>query len=518
MLEKKKIVIVGAGPGGLTSAMILAHRGFAVEVYEKAQVIGGRSAPLNLGPYKFDTGPTFLMMKFILEELFAETNRRLEDYLDLVYLDPMYRLQFDEQAIYCHSDTAKMKSEIARVFPGDEKGLDKMKKREQQRFEALMPALQRDYTKLSSLLSKEVIKVLPHMGFGRSLYDILGNYFNEEKLKLTFTFQAKYLGMSPWDCPGGFTIIPFMEHTFGLFHVQGGLSKINDAMAKVIEEEGGSIHLNSTVKKLVLASKTVKGVELENGKIIEADQVIMNADFAYAMNNLVPKGVLKKYSPENIAKKKFSCSTYMIYLGLDKLYDFPHHNIIFAQNYRANVDDIFKNQRVSDDMSIYVHNPSKIDPSLAPAGHSALYVLVPTTNNESDFDWEKNKYHYRDQVLDTIIARTEELKDIKEHIKEELIISPQDWEQKYNVFRGATFNLGHNLSQMLYFRPHNQFSELNNLYLAGGGTNPGSGLPTIYESARISANLISQNYNVAFNPVDSLQAGSFARKALAEKS
>lgn len=496
-MQKKKIVIIGAGPGGLTSAMILARRGFEVEVFEKANVVGGRNAGLSVGDYHFDTGPTFLMMKFVLEEVFAQAGKKASDYLEFIKIDPLYHLDFGDVCINPRMDIELFKKEIAENFPDEADGLDRFYKKEKERFDKLYPCLTKDYNHFYEFFKKEFIRAIPVLAVGRSLYGNLSRYFKSEKLKLSFTFQAKYLGMSPWDCPAAFTIIPYIERQFGIYHVTGGLNKISEAMAKVAQENGAKINLNSPVKSLILDGKKVKGVELVDGKRVLSDEVIVNADFAYAMNNLVAKDKLKKYSPTKLAKKKYSCSTFMLYLGVDKKYNIDHHNVYFANDYRKNVEEIFHSKELSQDISFYIQNASKNDSTLAPKGHSTIYVLVPIANNFSGIDWNKNKKSFRNLIIKKIEERTP-LKDLSKHIVAEKIQTPLDWEEKYNVYAGATFNLAHNLMQMLWFRPHNQFDELDNCYIVGGGTHPGSGLPTIYESGRIVSNLISKKFKVKF--------------------
>lgn len=496
-MNKKKIIIVGGGPGGLSSAMLLSHRGFDVELFEKDSRLGGRNQAIEEEGYKFDTGPTFLMMKFILDELFEESGKKVSDYLEFIKLDPMYSLLFKDKEVHVSSDPEKMKAEIKNKFPGEEASLEKMLKYEKKRFEKMFPCLQKEYSSFFEYFSKDFLKALPYLSIGKSMFSELGKYFKSDDLKLSFTFQSKYLGMSAWECPAAFMIIPYIEHAFGIYHVIGGLSEISEKMGVVAKENGAKIHLNTAVKELILDGKKVIAVLLENGEKRFADKVIINSDFAYSMANLVPDGVLKKYSKARLKKKKYSCSIFMMYLGVDKEYKTPFHQIVFAKDYKKNIEDIFKTLKISKDTSFYVRNASTKDKTLAPKGHNALYVLVPVPNNNSNIDWDTESEKFREIVLDSMEERTE-YKDIKKHIKFEKIITPKDWEDSYNVYNGATFNLAHTLDQMLYFRPRNKFEELDNLYLVGGGTHPGSGLPTIYESARITSNIICKEESVSF--------------------
>ena len=496
-MAKKRIIIVGAGPGGLTAGMILAKRGFDVEIFEKENVVGGRNAPIKRNGFTFDIGPTFLMMNFILEDVFEETGRKAYDYLEFKKLEPMYRLHFGEKEFLPTTDHDKMIKELERVFPGEVKGYERFMKEEGKRFEMMFPCLQKDYSYPSSLVRPVLLKALPYLALDKSLYRNLSRYFSHELLRLSFTFQSKYLGMSAWECPAAFTIIPYVEHGFGIYHVQGGLNMISDAMAKVIEEEGGKIHLNSPVEKVITKNRKAKGIELKSGEKIEADDVVLNADFSHAVQNLFDDGVIKKYTQGNLMKRKYSCSTFMMYLGLKKKYNIPHHNVFFAGDYKKNIDDIFKNKVLSKEMSFYVQNASITDSTLAPEGKSAVYVLVPVPNLKGDIDWERQKYFVREKILKSMEEKAG-MRDIRENIEEEIIYTPDTWQSGLNVFLGATFNLGHNIPQMLYFRPKNKFEEVDNVYLTGGGTHPGSGLPTIYESGRISANLICKKHKVPY--------------------
>ena len=494
--SQKHIIIIGAGPGGLTAAMLLSARGFKVTVLEKESHVGGRNSAITRNGYKFDVGPTFLMMKFILDEVFEESNRHIDDYLNCLRLEPMYRLQFTDVRLEPTTVREAMLQQLEASFPGSSAGYDRFMAVEKRRFHLMYPCLQKDYATLRQYLSRDFLRAAPNLSVGRSLLSVLGDYFNDEKLKLSFTFQAKYLGMSAWDCPGAFAILPYVEHAFGVYHIMGGLSEISVAMAKVAREHGADIRLGTPVKQLVTEGRKVRGVELVNGEKILGDETIINADFGYAMKNLVPAGVLRKYSPEKVDAREYSCSTFMLYLGLDKVYDLPHHTIFFAGDYKRNINDIFQTKTLSDDISIYVRNASVNDPSLAPAGHSAVYVLVPVPNRTAKIDWQQERQKFRDRIITAMETRGG-MTGLRGHIREEIIFTPQTW-QDMNIQFGATFNLAHSLRQMLYFRPRNKFEELDNCYLVGGGTHPGSGLPTIYESGRIAANLISRRHGVKF--------------------
>jgi len=268
-------------------------------------------------------------------------------------------------------------------------------------------------------------------------------------------------------------------------------------MADVARRNGADIRLSTPVTKVLTRNRVAVGVELANGERIEADDVVINADFGHAATHLFEPGVIRKYRPEKLRRMRVSCSTFMLYLGLDKEYDLPHHAICFARDYRANIEAVSNGKTFGQDFSFYVRNATRTDSTLAPAGHSALYVLVPVANLRGAIDWTTEQQTLREATLDALGTRLG-MTDIRQHIQEELVITPREWEHTYNVYEGATFNLAHNWGQLIYFRPRNKFEELDHCYLVGGATHPGSGLPTIYESGRIAANLISSAHAIPF--------------------
>jgi phytoene desaturase len=489
MNQKKTVSIVGAGPGGLAAAMLLASQGYDVDIYEKQTQVGGRTSRVQLGEYAFDRGPTFFMMPHLLEEIFVSAKRDLHDYVKLTRLDPLYRLKFEGKEFMPTQDRASMQEQMEHLFPGSFAGYERFMRDHEEKFARITPLLQRPFAHLTDYLTWPVIRSLPYLHLTETVYEHLSRYFHDEYLKFAFAFQAKYLGMSAWECPGTFSILSYQEHKFGLYHVEGGLNQLCEAMAQVVREYGGRVHLNQPVSEVLVENKRAVGVRLSDGTLHKSDTCIVNADFAAAATSLFAPGVLKKYSPQRVAQKKYSCSTFMMYLGLKRELNIPHHNIYFAKDYKRNVEDMTKHKVLSSDASYYVHNPSALDSTLAPPGKSALYVLMPVPNLEADVDWDQQKQQFRD-VFIQMMEQQPEFAGISADIEEELILTPQDWMADHDVYRGATFSMAHSLDQMMYFRPHNEFEEVANLYLVGGGTHPGSGLPTIFESAKISTQLI----------------------------
>ncbi|NIK11390.1 phytoene desaturase family protein [Alkalibacillus almallahensis] len=486
----KQTIVVGAGPGGLAAAMQLADQGYQVDLYEKQPQVGGRTSKLQLGDYAFDLGPTFFMMPQVLEEVFERVGRQLHDYVDLIELDPLYTLKFGDVSFTPSRDVEATAEQISQLFPGDEDGYRRFLNKEGAKFDRVINLLRQPFNSYTDFLTKDMALALPKLNALDTVYGRLSHYFQDERLKWAFSFQAKYLGMSAWNCPGTFTILSYIEHRYGLYHPVGGVNAVCEAMRDVILELGGRVHLETPVNQIIVNNGRATGVELADGRIQEADDVVINADFGYAVNHLFDPNDLTKYKPEKLQKKKLSCSTFMVYLGIDQELDLPHHMVLFAEDYKRNVEDMTERQVLSDDPSIYVHNPNKLDSTLAPEGKTALYLLMPVPNLTAGIDWEDEKQRLRDYMVQQIANETG-LHDLEDLIEVEHIVTPSDWEETYHVYEGATFNLAHSLDQMMIFRPHNQFEDVDHCFLVGGGTHPGSGLPTIFQSAMISVDLLT---------------------------
>jgi phytoene desaturase len=340
-----------------------------------------------------------------------------------------------------------------------------------------------------------LLKVLPHLKPWRSLHRELSQYFTDPRLQLAFTFQSKYLGMSPFQCPSLFSILSFLEYEHGVFHPIGGCSAVTAAMARVAEEMGVEICLDEPVEQVLFNGRRATGVRTRAG-VHHADALPINSDFARTMTKLVPDNLRSRWTDRKIARKKFSCSTFMMYLGVEGRFDhLAHHNIYVAKDYQRNLDEIERQHVLSDDPSFDVENPSITDPTMAPAGNSALYVLAPVTHQHPNVDWSRERDRFRAKMYRQL--RKLGLDDVESRVRFERIVTPPDWENKYEIYKGATFNLAHGLDQMLHLRPRNRFEDLDGVYLVVGGTHPGSGLPVIFESARITSRLMVEDLGVS---------------------
>ncbi len=485
----KRVIIIGSGPGGLATALLLAKEGLDVTVLEKQPRVGGRTSLIESDGYRFDVGPTFFLYPQILQEIFQAVGRDLFKEVPMTKLDPQYRITFGAGGeLNATPDIERMVAEIAKLSPRDAPEFRRFIEYNRAKLVKFAPCLQVPFPGWTSLISLRLLMVLPFLKPWKSLHAELAGYFKDPRLQLAFTFQSKYLGMSPFQCPSLFSILSFLEYEHGIWHPTGGCNAISHGMARVAEELGVKIRLNTPVEEVLFEGRRAVGVRTPQGEQ-RADALVMNADFAHAISKLVPNGLRRRWTDAKIAKKDFSCSTYMLYLGVEGRFDhLAHHNIYVAKDYRRNLDEIERRHVLSEDPSFYVANPVRTDATMAPAGHSALYVLLPVTHQHPNVDWSKESARYRGVALRQLEKIG--IRDIEKRIRFERVVTPADWESKLDIYRGATFNLAHTFSQMLHLRPRNRFEEFDGMYLVGGGTHPGSGLPVIFESSRISSKML----------------------------
>lgn len=495
------VVIVGAGPGGLLTAINLAGQGIKVTVVEKDAIPGGRMKGLKLGErgeYAIDTGPTIFQVPEVLHRIFERAGKRLSDYVTMLPVEPLSRTYFwDGSYLDTTRDEARMAAEMAR-FGSDKPAAFKRwmaDTGEKYRFiyenfiATRADSLARYYAPWMNPLNN--LRYKPW----QTLYQHFQGYFRDERLSYGFSFPSKYLGMHPTNAPSILSFIPYLDLMFGVWHVKGGFQELARGAMKCAQDLGAEFRMSSPVSRLWVENGQARGVELASGERLAADAVVVNADLAYAAKNLLDPRWRKKgsrISDEALDKAHYSCSSYMMYLGLDRVYDVPHHLIYFSKNLRRTDRDFLEDLRPDfEDPGIYICNPVVTDPSVAPPGHSTLYVFIPTPHTGRDVDFKQLERVMTERVPEWISRLG--IKDVTKHIRAQKVVTAETWRDDFNVFRGAIFNLAHTMQQIGPMRPRVQNPDVRGLYFVGGGTHPGSGLLSIMEAANIAADYLTRD-------------------------
>lgn len=489
---ENRVIVIGAGPGGLAGAILLARSGVKVKVVERLGYLGGRTSTIDAEGFKFDLGPTFFLYPRVLEEIFASVGRNLRDEVELIKLDPQYHLVFGSGGeLLATPDVARMEQALAKLSQEDAGKFRAFLDDNRVKMGQFRSVLESPFSSWRDLLSPSMLKMLPLLRPWLSLDGELGRYFKDERVRLAMTFQSKYLGMSPFNCPSLFSILSYLEYEYGVFHPVGGCGAVSRAMGRVAEDLGVEFSLNDPVEEILFEGRRAVGVKSASGTH-KADAVVVNADFGRAMQRLIPNHLRRRWTDRKIAGKRFSCSTFMLYLGIEGRYDdLQHHTIYLSRDYLNNLDEIENRHVLSADPSFYVQNACVTDPTLAPHGMSTLYALLPVTHQHPNVDWRKEKDRFRALAIKQLEKIG--IHGVEDRIRFEKVVTPADWDHSYEIYQGATFNLAHNLRQMLHLRPRNRFEDVDGVYIVGGGTHPGSGLPVIYEGARITSRLLAED-------------------------
>ncbi len=498
-MAEKKVLIVGAGPGGLAASILLAKAGVQVTVLERLPHVGGRTSTFTRDGFTFDVGPTFFLYPQVLREIFSAAGSDLDRELELVRLDPQYRLVFGGGGeLLATPDLDRMRAAVSALSPQDGPAFLRYYEVNRRKLAAFAPILSSPFLGWKDLCRPDLLKMLPLLKPWRSLHADLSHYFQDPRIRLAFSFQSKYLGMSPFRCPSLFSILAFMEYEYGVFHPVGGCGAITVAMAKLASSLGVEIKLEHQVDKIEFVGKRPSGVHAA-GRFFACDSLVINADFARAMHRLVPDHLRQRWSNRQLAKKQFSCSTFMMYLGVKGRFDkVSHHTIYIPKDYPATLTDIERDHALSTDPPFYLQNASVTDPSLAPEGCSSLYALFPVTHQHENVDWRKQKESFRARALRQLERVGVE---VEGRILFERDFTPDNWSSEFELHLGSTFSMTHSFRQMLHLRPRNRFEDLQSVYLVGGGTHPGSGLPVIFESSRITSRLLLEDLGMGSNQV-----------------
>lgn len=485
-----RIAIVGAGIGGLTSAARLAHAGHQVTVYEKNAGPGGRCGVVREDGFQWDLGPTLLLMRDVVEAPFRELGRDPADYLTLTRCDPNYDIHFgDGTHVAFSTDLARMRDQLEAIEPGSfAKYLAFLEFGRHAYDTSLAHVVTRPLDGLLSYLNPKLLRHVFSMGAHRTLHGFLRRWFKDERLLQATSFQTMYLGLSPYEAPATYALLPYTELAMGIWFPKGGLHEVARALERLGREVGVRFRYETPVERIVVERGKVTGIRTQAG-LEPFDLVVANADLPYVCEKLVPEASFKKGK-----SMRYTSSAYMLYLGVDRKFDqLGHHTVVFGQRYRETFQEIFHDLKVPQSPSFYVCRASGTDPDLAPAGCDALYVLIPVPHNADGLDWAVEGPKLRDRIIDEMEKRLG-LEGLRGSIRVEKHFSPNDWQSQLNLVHGAAFGLSHGFSQVGALRPSTRDARIRNLYFTGASTQPGTGVPLVMLSAKIVAERIAREW------------------------
>ncbi len=496
----KRITVIGSGFGGLAAAIRLAARGHEVTLIEQRDQPGGRAYVYRQDGFTFDGGPTVITAPWMLRELFELAGRNIDDYVDLVPVTPFYRIFFPDRTYFDYAgDPEEMEASIRALSSSPEHDVAGYRKF----VELASRIFAKGFTELVDqpfLSVMDMVKIVPdliRLQSYRSVYGLVARHVKDDRLRQVLSFHPLLVGGNPFQTTSIYTLIHHLEREWGIWFAKGGTGALVAALARLFEELGGTIRLSSRVDEILTTGDRAHGVRLDDGTGIPADIVVCNGEVSTAYQRLLPPEKRKKYTDKRLARMRYSMSLVVIYFGTNRLYrgeDGPvlkHHNIILGPRYKELLEDVFNRKILADDFSLYLHMPTLTDPSLAPEGHEAFYVLAPVPHLGGDTDWETQAKPYRDRIM----AFLEEhyLPGLSEHIVTEHMIDPRHFRDELASYQGSAFSVEPILTQSAWFRPHNRSEEVPNLYFVGAGTHPGAGVPGVLASAKIADTLIARD-------------------------
>ena len=486
----KKIIVIGSGFGGLGAATRLAAKGYEVELFEKRDKLGGRAYVYEVNGFKFDGGPTVITAPFLFDEIWTAAGRRREDYFQLVPCDPFYRI-FDHtgRQFNYNGDHQFILNQIDQWNPADKDGYERFIRTTKDIFDTGMALIDKPFLHVSDMA--RVVPDLVRLQSYRSVYGYVSKFIKNDFLRRCFSFHPLLIGGNPLDAASLYVLIHYLERQWGVHYALGGTGAIVAAFGQLMNELGVKVHLNAEVKEILVEGRKATGVRMADGTVYKADDVVCNADVGWSYLNLIPAQYRKKNTDKRIKSFKYSMSLFVIYFGTKRRYtdsQLAHHNIILSERYNGLLRDIFGDQGLPEDFSLYLHMPTITDPTMAPPGHEAFYVLSPVPHLGAKIDWHKAAKPYRDTIMQFLEENY--LPDLQANIVAEHYIDPLHFQGDLNSYLGSAFSVQPILTQSAWFRPHNRSEDLDNLYFVGAGTHPGAGLPGVLSSAKIVEGLI----------------------------
>lgn len=487
-----KVIVIGAGMGGLSAAIRLQNEGYQVEIFEQQSIPGGKMSQMKVEGHTFDVGPTIVMWPEAYREVFELAGRNPDDYIQMTKLDPIYDVYFKDEPYRHYSlstDLTQLMKMAESKGPETALGFLKYLTEMYERYQvAEEHFIRRPFRNKSDIYNPKMLRQALKLKTFDSANNMMAKFIPDKDLQRMMSFQTLYIGVSPQNGPSLYNMIPMIELFYGIYFLKGGMHSMAQGMARLFEELGGKIHYDSPVDEIVVENQKVQGI-LVDGELIPAPYVISNADFPYTMKHLIKDEKARgKYTPEKIDSMDYSCSCLIFYWGVDGKYDeLETHTFIISEDLDDNLDRIFDG-RLMEDPSIYLHVPTNTDPSMAPEGKSSFYVLMPVSElGVAKYDYDETTInHYRERVLDTL-GELPGLENLRDSITVERVFTPNDFEKNFSAYRGATFGLQPTLRQSNHWRPQSKSLDCEGLYFTGSSTHPGAGVPTAIEGGRICA-------------------------------
>lgn len=477
------VVVIGAGFGGLAAAIRLRAMGHRVLVLEARNQAGGRAGVYRRDGYTFDAGPTVITAPYLLAELFECLGRRMEERVDLVPVDPFYRILFHDGSTFDYvGDEDRLIENIRALSPGDVDGYRRLAARAKEIFDI-------GYTELADrpfLRIRDMVRILPdlvRLGGLSSVYGLVARHIRDDRLRRAFTFEPLLVGGHPFRASGIYLLIHWLERRWGVHFAMGGTAAIVAALVQLLAEVDVEVRLSSPVDHIEVANGRAIAVHV-GGQRIPCAFVVSNGDPSRTYRTLVDAKHRGRNGDARIRRMRSSMSLFVGHMGVTRTYpDLAHHTIVLGERYEGLLDDIFRRRVLADDFSLYLHAPTRTDPSLAPDGHEAMYVLSPVPNNRSGIDWERQGEPYMDRILEHLEGRL--LPGLRDAIDVRFHDTPDYFEHELRTDDGAAFGPEPILTQSAWFRYHNRSPDVDGLFFVGAGTHPGAGVPGVLNSARL---------------------------------
>jgi phytoene desaturase len=482
--EAPRALVIGSGFGGLAAAVRLGARGYQVTVLEQLDAPGGRAYVHRQDGFTFDAGPTIITAPHLFEDLWARCGKRMSDSVRIRSIDPFYQVRFDDGDVFSYTaDLDAMRAQIARIEPEDVPGFMRF-------LEVSRDIYQVAFAELAAQPFHELrtlVKAAPdllRLGGQRSVYSEVSRYFRNPKLRLLFSFHPLLIGGNPFTTTAYYCLIAHLERSFGVHYAEGGMGSLVRGLVELINGVGGTIRTGATVDEILVEQGRAIGVRLDSGEVLRADVIVSNADAAWTYQQLLRNHARRRWTDRKLARADYSMSLFVWYFGTRRRYESVHHHtMVLGPRYRELLDDIFIHKTLAEDFSLYLHRPTATDPSLAPGGCDAFYVLAPVPHLGSGVDWNARAEPFRQRVQQRLEQTL--LPGLGDNLATSHMLTPQGFRDRLLSVNGAAFALEPKLFQSAWFRPHNISEEVRGLYLVGAGTHPGAGLPGVLSSAQI---------------------------------